>query len=70
VSLKLSQHGVACLARGAGRGKRRLEFGCGGGIQAGLGESMGVGVGGCVIATLGASWLCTLGSPGVRQWDG
>jgi hypothetical protein len=70
VSLKLSCQGVACPAGGAGQGKRRLEFGCGGGIQAGLGESVGVGVGGCIIATLGASWLCTLGNPGVRQWDG
>ncbi len=30
---------------------------------------MGVGVGGCIIATLGESWLCTLGSPGVGQRD-
>ena len=31
---------------------------------------MGVGVGGCAIGTLGASWLGTLGSPGIGEWEG
>jgi hypothetical protein len=57
---------VMWTACGTGGGGWMEEAGRGGGIQEGSGVAAVVGKKG--VATLGSSWMATLGHPGARTW--